>query len=100
MEFRDVKITVIKKFETGKIFEEYAVEEAQPTCNAVKEGDVFISREMGIPEGFCNWAWCDIQRDVVHLALGGDFPWIKKEGVMISCCTDGLRPVLFRLERI
>jgi uncharacterized repeat protein (TIGR04076 family) len=99
MEFRDVKITVIKKLETGKIFEEYAVEEAQPRCNAVKEGDVFISREMGIPEGFCNWAWSDIQRDVVHLALGGDFPWIKKKGVMISCCTDGLRPVVFRLER-
>jgi uncharacterized repeat protein (TIGR04076 family) len=49
---------------------------------------------------FCSWAWADIQRDVVHLALGGDFPWIKEKGIGISCCTDGLRPVIFKLERL
>jgi len=45
------------------------------------------------------WAWADIQRDVAHLALGGDFSWINKPGSMVSCCTDGLRPVVFKLER-
>jgi len=25
---------------------------------------------------------------------------MKREGTMISCCTDGLRPVLYKLERI
>jgi len=55
---------------------------------------------MQMPEGFCSWAWADIQRDVIHMGLGGDFPWMKKPGVMISCCTDGLRPVVFKLERI
>jgi len=72
MEFSDVKITVIKKLATDEIFEEYAKEEAKPSCSA----------------------------DVVHLALGGEFPWMKREGTMISCCTDGLRPVLYKLERI
>ena len=100
MKFSDIKITVIKKLETDEIFEEYAAEEAKPSCDAVKLGDEFISKNMGIPEGFCSWAWTDIQRDVVHLALGGEFPWMKKAGTMISCCTDGLRPVLFKLERI
>ena len=100
MEFSDVKITVIKKLETGDVFKEYASIEAPPTCSAVKMGDEYVSKEMGIPEGFCNWAWADIQRDVVHLALGGEFPWMKKKGTMISCCTDGLRPVLFKLERM
>ena len=100
MEFSDVKITVIKKLETGDIFEEYATKEAQPACDAVRLGEEFVSKAMGIPEGFCSWAWTDIQRDVVHLALGGEFPWMKKKGTMISCCTDGLRPVLFKLERI
>ncbi len=100
MEFSDVKITVIKKLETGDIFEEYATEKAQAACDAVRLGDEFTSKAMGIPEGFCSWAWADIQRDVVHLALGGEFPWMKKKGTMISCCTDGLRPVLFKLERI
>ncbi|MDP3062147.1 MAG: hypothetical protein Q8O40_02875 [Chloroflexota bacterium] len=41
-----------------------------------------------------------MQRDVAHLALGGDFPWISKKGTMVSACTDGLRPVLFKLERV
>ena len=41
----------------------------------------------------------DIQRDVAHLAMGGDFPWMKEKGEMVSCCTDGLRPVIFKLER-
>ena len=100
MEFSDVKITVIKKLETGDVFKEYASIEAPPTCSAVKMGDEYVSKEMGIPEGFCNWAWADIQRDIVHLALGGEFPWMKKKGTMISCCTDGLRPVLFKLKRM
>jgi len=55
---------------------------------------------MAMPPDFCSWAWADIQRDVAHLALGGDFPWMKQRGTMITCCTDGLRPVVFRLERI
>ena len=50
------------------------MEEAKPSCSAVRLGDEFISRNMGVPEGFCSWAWTDIQRDVVHLALGGEFP--------------------------
>jgi uncharacterized repeat protein (TIGR04076 family) len=100
MSFRDVNITVIKKLETGEIFEEYAGEQAKPSCDAVKVGDEFVSKNMSMPAGFCSWAWADIQRDVVHLSLGGEFPWMKEKGVMISCCTDGLRPVLFKLERL
>jgi uncharacterized repeat protein (TIGR04076 family) len=100
MSFRNVKITVIKKLETGEIFEEYAGELAKPSCAAVKVGDEYLSKNMAMPEGFCSWAWSDIQRDVVHIALEGDFPWMKEKGTMISCCTDGLRPVLFKLERL
>jgi uncharacterized repeat protein (TIGR04076 family) len=63
-------------------------------------GDEFIVENLNMPKGFCSWAWADIQRDITALALGGNFPWIKDEGVMISCCTDGLRPVVFKLERV
>ena len=100
MEFSDVKITVLKKVETGEVFEEYAGEEAQPVCPVVELGAEFVSKNMGMPEGFCSWAWADIQRDVAHLSMGGDFPWMKEKGEMISCCTDGLRPVIFKLERV
>ena len=100
MEFNDIKITVIKKIETGDIFDNYAVGEAQASCPAVQVGDEFMSKKMAMPDGFCSWAWADFQRDVVHLAMGGDFPWMKEKGKMITCCTDGLRPVLFKLERL
>ena len=100
MKFSDVKITVLKRIPTSEIFREYAVEDMQPSCNAMPEGKEFTSKGMAIPEGFCSWAWADIQRDVVHLAMGGEFPWVRKKGSMISCCTDGLRPVIFKLERV
>lgn len=96
----DVKITVVGTCETGELFKKHAIDSVTPLCTRVKVGEEFISKGMQMPEKFCSWAWADIQRDVVHLSLGGDFPWIRQKGVMISCCTDGLRPVIFKLERL
>jgi uncharacterized repeat protein (TIGR04076 family) len=53
-----------------------------------------------MPEGFCDWAWADIQRDVAVLCSGGDYPWIKLKGATVACCTDAFRPVTFLIERI
>jgi uncharacterized repeat protein (TIGR04076 family) len=100
MEMRDVKITVLKRLETGDVVKEYGTDAVAPLCNRHMDGEEFLSEGMQMPEGFCNWAWADIQRDVVTLSLGGDFPWMKEKGKIISCCTDGLRPVLFKLERL
>jgi len=50
--------------------------------------------------GLCSWAFADIQRDITLLRLGGNFPWMKEKGTILSCCTDGVRPVTFKLERI
>jgi len=96
----DVRITVIAKLKPGEVFDELAASNFNPVCDGVKLGESFVSRNLQMPEGFCSWAWADIQRDVAHLALGGNFRWISKPGSMVSCCTDGLRPVVFRLERI
>jgi uncharacterized repeat protein (TIGR04076 family) len=96
----NVKITVLKKLKTDEVFSEHAVDTMEPECARIGEiGKEYIT-SMDMPEGFCSWAWADIQRDVIHLALGGDFPWMKQKGTIISACTDGLRPVLFKIERI
>ncbi|MFA6363123.1 TIGR04076 family protein [Methanoregula sp.] len=29
-----------------------------------------------------------------------DEGWMKDERTMIACCSDGIRPVVFRIERI
>jgi len=94
-----VKITVLKNMEVPDLVEKYG-KDVQPICAVAKVGDKWIVERLRKPDDFCPWAWADIHRDVTHLALGGNFPWIKQKGTMISCCTDGLRPVIFKLERI
>ena len=69
-------------------------------CSKYIEGQDFIVKEDGkMPEGFCPWAWYDIYKDLSVLRYGGNYPWAKK-GEAITCCTDGIRPVSFKLERI
>jgi len=100
MPLSDVKITVIKKLSNADVHGRYAVRGIQASCDTVEVGMEFVSRGMAMPPSFCSWAWADIQRDVAHLAMGGDVPWMRERGTMVSCCTDGLRPVVFKLERL
>ena len=99
-----VKITIIKKMNTRDIYGERLpcrlAKNQGPECPLFKVGDEFVSEESACPVGFCGWAFADIQRDIAHLWLGGNYPWIEDHGVAISCCTDGLRPVFFKIERM
>ncbi|MHA1187160.1 MAG: TIGR04076 family protein [Candidatus Heimdallarchaeota archaeon] len=52
-----------------------------------------------MPEGFCMWAWRDLYKDLSVLFFGGNF-WRKEKGTIHSSCTDGRKPVVFKLERI
>ena len=101
----ELKITVLKAFSSEEAFGKAKAEElgAKPNnvCSVMKEGAVFTVKEDGnIPEEFCTWMWHDIYRAVVTLRMGGNFPWAKEEGTIISCCSDGMRPVIVKIERI
>jgi len=98
----NVKITVVKKLHNKDMFGDNPPLgfTAVPQCDKLEVGQEFISEEGSCPPGFCAWAFADIQRDIIHLRLGGDFPWIKEKGAALSSCTDGVRPVIFKLERI
>jgi len=100
-----VKITVIKKANLKDLYGETPPAEFNRDmitleCTKFKLGEQFIMDSLNCPPEFCNWAFSDIQRDLVHILFGGSYPWIKEQGVAISCCTDGLRPVIFRIERL
>ena len=100
-----VKITVIRKLDRKEIFGQQIPEgvdvNSDSSCTAVEEGQEFIIKEDGgMPQGFCTWAWHDIYPEITTLRLGGNFPWINKEGLVYSSCSDGLRPVIFKVERI
>ena len=72
------KITVWKETLDEELAKEYGVS-GLGACPMLKEGQVFHA-DYAKPEGFCD----------------GD--WIRKPGVAICSCTDGLRPVIFKLE--
>jgi len=97
-----VKITVVKKINNREMFGSSPPAQSTciPECDKVELGQEFISDEGRCPLGFCSWAYADIQRDITHLRLGGDYPWMKEKGVVLSSCTDGIGPVIFKLERI
>lgn len=107
-ERRRVKITVLKRFKPSEVFQEPPVTHivsprtgAFEACEVVRDGQEFMVGEDGNrPEGFCTSAWASIYPNVRMLSFGGDLPFYKEKGVAVSCCIDGLRPVVFKLERI
>ena len=97
-----VKITILQTTFNKELAEEYGADGLGP-CPMMKEGQVFYA-DYAKPEGFCDEAWKAIYQYVFALAQGagndvfyfGD--WIKKPGVAICSCNDGLRPVIMKLE--
>ena len=92
-----VKITVLKKHFHQEFVDNYACDPEKWTpCTQFEIGQEFVtSREKPweMPDGFCGWAWTDIQKLVYGMARGG-------QDVFVTCCTDGYRPVIFKLEKI
>jgi uncharacterized repeat protein (TIGR04076 family) len=96
-----VKITILKKLSSRDIFgDNPPLGQATEACGQFDVGQEFIvGEDGGMPEGFCHWAWNDIYKVVTTLMFGGSF-FEKKDTPIVRCCTDGLRPVIFKLERI
>jgi uncharacterized repeat protein (TIGR04076 family) len=100
-----VKITVLKRVDPSTIFNgtvpiNPGSKKKYEICQAFKEGQEYVVEMNGErPEGFCVWAWNDLFKDISILHFGGNFPWVE-QGTAITCCTDGIRPVSFKLERI
>ena len=99
-----VRITVMKRVLHEDLIDDYLASSAKESgfglCTAFEEGQEFILEGMSYPEGFCHWAWADIQRDVMMVLFGQGFPWVEPKATAITCCTDGFRPVTFKVERI
>ena len=96
------KITVLKKTLDVELAKEYGVE-GLTACPMHRAGEVFYA-DYAKPEGLCDEAWKAIYQYVFALSHGakdglfyyGD--WIRKPGVAICSCNDGLRPVIFKIE--
>lgn len=121
MEHR-VKVTVLETTLNEKLQQEYLANPDSGKCPCFKAGDVFefwrkeerddfykFGRGCGFRAGEeealdfpCAEAWDCISRYVYSSLQGGAFmhKWTRDDRVMIACCNDGTRPVIFKLERI
>jgi uncharacterized repeat protein (TIGR04076 family) len=96
----DIHITVIKR-----TFIKEAADLCGPgfrgPCHILEDGQEWTvdGVSLAMPEGFCSWAWAAIHEYVVTLARGGNFS-SSLPGKVVTCCTDGYRPVIFALERV
>ena len=99
------KITVLKTSFNKEYVDLYIEEERKKTlgpCEVFKEGQEFITDVFGgMPSNFCPWAWDDIYKILVGFAADGNYGmWYQNKDIIIACCSDGTRPVYFKIEKI
>ena len=92
-----VKITVLRRTLNEDFLAQYATSKWDQ-CERLTEGQVFISRNMEMPDGFCSHAWQVLYPFVFIQARGGRMQGTK-DGGFLSCCNDGFRPVFFKIEK-
>lgn len=101
-----VKITVLKKELYQDLQEKYLADPKSGKCPFFEEGQEFIVGGEDffrmLNGKFCSEAWDSISRYVYSALQGGSIMsgWTNDEKMMITCCNDGTRPVIFKLERI
>lgn len=100
-----VKIQVVKRFSAEDVFgpdhdEKTLSGNPITKCHLFEEGDEFIVSSIeSMPSGFCGWAWRDIYKDLSVLFFDGNFYRPEKGAAYVSC-TDGRKPVVFKLTRM
>ena len=102
--FPTCKITVLRRLWHEDLAEEYRHPYVDKgPCKFFEEGQEFIVNYLlERPEDFgCDWAWDDIHKVLMTLMLNGDYgTWMKNKDNFITCCTDGVKPVIFKIERL
>ena len=86
------KLTVLRRGFEKEFADKYR-DGKGAACPRFKDGQEFtITSHWALPAGFCEWAWGDI-RTYIHDVFAG-------AGTTVACCTDGFRPVFFKIERL
>ena len=100
------KITVLKRECYRDLQSKYLADPQSGPCPFFREGQEIIVDNDNffrmLHGTFCSEAWDCISRYVYAALQGGSIMrgWSNDEKVMITCCNDGTRPVIFKLERI
>lgn len=123
-----VKVTVIDKKLYPELQHQYCTDPNAGVCPCYHIGDTFIFERYGTADDFwhmgqhtltqseypahtaaggsefphCSEAWDAIARYIYTGLQGGSIMrgWMSDERVMIACCSDGTRPVIFKIQRM
>ncbi len=123
-----VKVTVIDKKLYPELQRQYCADPESGACPCYHVGDEFVFQREGDTDHFwhmglgtltktgadpdtvaggpkmphCSEAWDAISRYIYTGLQGGSIMkgWMKEENTMIACCSDGTRPVIFKIERM
>lgn len=125
-----IKVTVIDKKLYPELQARYCADPDSGACPCYNVGDEFIFERYGTADDFwhiglntlrqtsvsgsegstaggpaiphCSEAWDAIARYIYTGLQGGSIMrgWMKDERVMITCCSDGTRPVIFKIQRM
>ncbi len=123
-----VKLTVIDKKLYPELQAQYCADPNSDVCPCYNVGDEFIFERYGTADDFwhmglntlkqtvktasdvaggtsfphCSEAWDAVARYIYTGLQGGSIMrgWMNDERVMIACCPDGTRPVIFKIERM
>ena len=104
------KLTVIDKKVFGDLQEKYLADPKSGACPFYEVGAEYIFERYGDEDTFwtqgkgahCAEAWDCFSRYVYTALQGGSIMrnWTNDEHMMIACCNDGTRPVIFKIERL
>jgi uncharacterized repeat protein (TIGR04076 family) len=100
--FCKCKVTVMKRGCAMDLVRSFVkVPEKFSICNQVEDNQEFIvPNPYEMPKGICAYAWADIRPQILSLASGGTFPFLKDENSTIATCSDPFRPVIFKIEKL
>ena len=104
------KITVLDCKVFPDLQEQYLANPNSGPCPFFHVGDEFLLKRTPKQDDFfhlmngkfCGEAWDCVSRYVYAALQGGSIMhrWINDDRMMIACCNDGTRPVIFKIERI
>ena len=105
----ECRITVLETKVFPELQEKYLADPKSGSCPCFKAGDTFLLKRTPQQDDFyhlmngkfCGEAWDAVSRYVYTALQGGSIMhgWTNDERMMITCCNDGTRPVIFKIER-
>lgn len=122
------KMTVLDKKLYPELQAQYCANPESGPCHCYRVGDEYVFERYGQADDFwhmgtgtltkaggptegiagsagmahCSEAWNAVSRFIYTALQGGSIMrgWMRDERVMIACCSDGTRPVIFKLQRL